>query len=569
MKKKIVLLPIIMLALVGCGSNNSVSDSISDTSENSATSTTPSNPNFPIGITHDGTENDPFTVADAILMAEFTGTTATKESYYVKGIVTKVDASSAAQYGNITIELSDQGASNKFTAYGINGLRNEKFTSETALDVVVGATVVVTGPIINFMGNTPEITFGDNSYLVSLDLSTVPNKVEYYQAYTLDENSTYKLGVSTDEGTDYFINGKMGGTGNYYMDTTPFFGDGIDIKVEKDNNSYFLYHEQNNQKIYLDLVASDGHKNAVYTNIKPSAGLSFDEELFSPYKVFDGVKYYLSSRTTRSSYLAGYDLDDGEIYVTHFFKEGQKEVIHVNGINVTTEVEVRATLNIQLDARVTPSYADDQELIYESLNEDIAIVSSEGLVTGIDEGETQILIKAHEDETIAATVNVKVLEAPLTARYTFEGALDASKSSASGLSTSDAILNVFHSDSELMPTSVSNISKVYAGANGGSGENKWTLHDVIKFGTSSENGTLDLTFDDEIKIEKVVVTMAPWESKDTLSINGVSHSATAPNVSGNVVPEDVEYVLEDATNVLEFVTKNRMVIWGFEITYSI
>lgn len=77
---------------------------------------------------------------------------------YVKGIICKIDELST-QYGNATYWISDDGTDNKaFEIYRGYYLNGEKFTSEDQL--TVGDEVVVFGNIVNFKGNTPEMTTG-------------------------------------------------------------------------------------------------------------------------------------------------------------------------------------------------------------------------------------------------------------------------------------------------------------------------------------------------------------------------------------------------------------------------
>ena len=86
------------------------------------------------------------------------GQTQSTEKYYVKGIVSSIkNTSGVAQYGNIDFYISDDGKDAKesrllvFQCLYLNG---EKFTAED--QVKVGDQVVVYGPLVNYMGNTPE-----------------------------------------------------------------------------------------------------------------------------------------------------------------------------------------------------------------------------------------------------------------------------------------------------------------------------------------------------------------------------------------------------------------------------
>lgn len=113
-----------------------------------------------------GTEADPFNVAAAIARCQAAGTTATTEVYYVTGKVSAVDESGAVQYGNITLDLVDEGSTAVFKAFRIKSVGGAAFTSEG--NAKVGDVVVVKGQLVNYMGNTPE-TAQNTGELVSVN----------------------------------------------------------------------------------------------------------------------------------------------------------------------------------------------------------------------------------------------------------------------------------------------------------------------------------------------------------------------------------------------------------------
>ena len=112
-----------------------------------------------------GTANDPFNVAAAIAKCKEAGTTATSDIYYVKGIVNAeytVDS-----FNNATLELVDsEGSSEIFTAYRVFGPDGAKL--KEGYKIPKGATVVVSGKLVNFKGNTPE-TAQNSGTLVSVN----------------------------------------------------------------------------------------------------------------------------------------------------------------------------------------------------------------------------------------------------------------------------------------------------------------------------------------------------------------------------------------------------------------
>lgn len=126
---------------------------------------------------HAGTEEDPFTVEDALKMiATLTDTKVTTEKYYVKGIVTELTSLDTGTYGNATFTIEIDGKS--IICHRLYNLNNEKFTSATQLRV--GDEVIVCASLQNYNGTTPELVKG------YVHLRT-PAPVEEYDVI-LDEN---------------------------------------------------------------------------------------------------------------------------------------------------------------------------------------------------------------------------------------------------------------------------------------------------------------------------------------------------------------------------------------------
>ena len=106
-----------------------------------------------------GTEADPFNVAAAIAKAESVGQTASTDSYYIKGKVKEVTEQFAAQYGNATFTMVDEGYDAVFTAYRVLYFDNQKWT-EGGKTINANDEVVVYAKVVNFKGNTPETSGG-------------------------------------------------------------------------------------------------------------------------------------------------------------------------------------------------------------------------------------------------------------------------------------------------------------------------------------------------------------------------------------------------------------------------
>lgn len=112
----------------------------------------------PVG---DGTEASPYNVAKALQIA--TAMSASdKQAAYVKGIITSIKEVSA-QYGNATYFIADVEGGNTLGVFRGKWLNGESFASADQL--AVGATVVVSGDLVNYMGNTPQMA--QNNQVVS------------------------------------------------------------------------------------------------------------------------------------------------------------------------------------------------------------------------------------------------------------------------------------------------------------------------------------------------------------------------------------------------------------------
>lgn len=107
-----------------------------------------------------GTIDNPYSVADAIYIAEKTGETATEESYYIRGRVSEVREQFGSKYGNATFSIVDEnGDGRSFLVY-----RTYYFYGEHWIDGQYTLNdwddVVVYGHIVNYKGNTPETVQG-------------------------------------------------------------------------------------------------------------------------------------------------------------------------------------------------------------------------------------------------------------------------------------------------------------------------------------------------------------------------------------------------------------------------
>ena len=119
------------------------------------------------GTAGDGSENNPFNIAEAIAKCKQIGETASTEKYYVKGIVVTGGTASGG-YGNVTFKMGDtKDATELFTAYQVAGSDGEKLAD--GYEVPAGAEVIVYGPLVNYKGNTPETAGKSAAHIVTIN----------------------------------------------------------------------------------------------------------------------------------------------------------------------------------------------------------------------------------------------------------------------------------------------------------------------------------------------------------------------------------------------------------------
>ena len=121
----------------------------------------------------DGTEASPYSASQAFAVTsqmekDVVGTNAV----YVKGKVAQIKEAYSSQYGNVSFYITDDGvaandAKEMFLVYRCKYFGNVNFSSADQLKV--GDDVVVTGNLLNYYGNTPELK---NSYVVKINGET-------------------------------------------------------------------------------------------------------------------------------------------------------------------------------------------------------------------------------------------------------------------------------------------------------------------------------------------------------------------------------------------------------------
>ena len=112
-----------------------------------------------------GTVDSPYSVQMALYRAGLLDSNGKEENVYVKGKISAIDSKDAPgnSYGNATFWISDDGGTaGQLEVYRAYGLGGEKMT--TSDYIKVGDEVIIYGTLVNFKGNTKEITQGGQIY---------------------------------------------------------------------------------------------------------------------------------------------------------------------------------------------------------------------------------------------------------------------------------------------------------------------------------------------------------------------------------------------------------------------
>lgn len=110
-----------------------------------------------------GTAEDPYNVAAALSLIQSLGADVNSAEVYIKGKISEIKSIDTGQYGNAEYYISDDGTTtNQLLVYRGYGLNGDKFKSADAIKV--GDEVVIVGKVVNFKGNTPEVTTGSKIY---------------------------------------------------------------------------------------------------------------------------------------------------------------------------------------------------------------------------------------------------------------------------------------------------------------------------------------------------------------------------------------------------------------------
>ncbi len=248
-----------------------------------------------------------------------------------------------------------------------------------------------------------------------------------------------------------------------------------------------------------------------------------------------------------------------------------------------TAIEIKAGESATIIATVSPSNATDGAKWTVTEGADIISITAKAnqvTVKGLKEGVATI--KIAYNESVFAECTVKVLkgeevELPPATEGTYSYNITyelGTRVTAKALETPE---NVFATFSHLgqgagIIQSVSDISNIYGGGHGGSGENKWYSGDMLKFGTTSVTGSITLNL--SATVNYIKITGYVYDNACKLNVGGTEFICTDMNEVSKTVVEggDVSTVTitftETNTLIIETLNKKPLFITAIEIGYD-
>ena len=467
---------------------------------------------------HEGTKEDPFSVADAIKVAETTGEAETASKYYIKGVVTEANTSGVAQYGNANYKITDEGGTDVFTCFQVYYLDGAKFDDTTKDAIAVGDTIVVYGAIVNYKGNTPETVGKGSSYVVSVE------KGEYVPPVVDDGNlGTEEQPLTASEAKTY--------------------------------TSSLASGAYSSAKGYVKGIVIASTYNASYNNYELKIGDTFDAS--------DVFTVYRSENVTEESLLIGDEIVATGYYQNYngttpemTYKDTENpQIISINHLEYDISVSAENATVTGLpesgkaangtEIALTVTAETDYQIVSVKVGTTV-IEENEGVYKVTVQGPTNVVVK---------TIGIDEVPVIESVSYDF-----TSIPSGSNELTADGLKQYFDDkvqNGESIVTEVTAISKMYP-ANNTQGPKLTGL----KSGTKNMAGSFTVTT--SVAVKSIVINCSTWgaSDKDTVSVND-----SDPVIAGLGVYQELTFDLGEGVNTIKFDFNNRVVIGN--ITFNV
>lgn len=219
-----------------------------------------------------------------------------------------------------------------------------------------------------------------------------------------------------------------------------------------------------------------------------------------------------SSGTTYKFYMPNTDVN---ITVTLKEKEYKKATSVI--LNPST-LELSVGEDASIMANVTPNDTTDVASWSVIEGEDCISIEPNGNIVNvhaIKEGTTKVKVSYNENVSAECLVTIKEKTNPTQtlAKYNIKYDLGTRKTSKL-IETNEQLFETFELDGENgIITSISQMDYIYGGGYGGSGETNWYTGNMLKFGTTSVNGSLTFALNAEVNRIKITGYVSSSSSK--------------------------------------------------------
>ncbi len=256
-------------------------------------------------------------------------------------------------------------------------------------------------------------------------------------------------------------------------------------------------------------------------------------------------------------------------------------VVTVEDVIKIIDLKDSVRLDLGETTTLTPALNKEQtEFTFVSANEGVATVSSSGVITPIAYGETTITVTALSYPELTKTVRVVVAEKS-SAAATYDISFTLSGKTAQLFEDGDATANeqafatFVLSGGDSILTSVSGTTYIYGGGRGGQGDNLWYTGDMIKFGTTSVNGSITLNFNCQVNYIKITGYTTNESAKlqigdaEVFTCSGMT-IANKTNVESTTEPITTDAIVFTSTDSLTISTTNKKPIYitAIEVGYN-
>lgn len=259
--------------------------------------------------------------------------------------------------------------------------------------------------------------------------------------------------------------------------------------------------------------------------------------------------------------------------------EAFKEKVAAESVSLDkTEFTVDKNQTVTVMATVSPFNTTDSAFwqVVEGMDV-VSIVQKAGEVTvrGLKAGTAKIKVSYNESvfaECIVTVVDNGDAPVPTTGVYHYDIVYDlGTRVTAKQIETAEGILGTFtDTGTGTIIQSVGDFAYIYGGAHGGKGETKWYTGNILKFGTTSVNGSLTLQLSSAVNYVKI--TGYVYDDACKLTVGDVEFVCTDMSVANKESVEgnqtSTATIAFASTDTLTIATMNKKPIFITAIAFG-